>query len=247
MSLLLENLNCSYGKAPIVSNVSAHVSAGEFIGLVGPNGAGKTCLLKTIAGLLPPIGGQIALAGKPLQKLAAKDRAKQIAYLAQNRAMAWSLSAEELVALGRAPFRSSLGKLSEADESAIDTAMQTAHCWDLRHRRFDRLSGGEQMRVHLARALAVEAPLLLADEPTTALDPYFQISVLNELRAYADKGRTVLASLHDLTLAKQFCTRIWVIDDGKLIADATPDKAFSSEMLAQVFDIRSTKNGWQIL
>lgn len=247
MKLLLENLDSAYGKQPLVSNVNAHIDAGEFIGLVGPNGAGKTCLLKTIAGLLPPVGGNIALAGKLMPQIPAKERAKHIAYLAQNRAMAWSLSVRELVSLGRAPFRSSLGRFNEADEKAIDDAMQTAQCWNLRKRRFDKLSGGEQMRVHLARALAVEAPILLADEPTTALDPYYQISVLNALRAYAENGRTVLASLHDLTLAKQFCTRIWVIDDGKLIADTTPDKAFSKSMLAQVFDIRPTKDGWQIL
>lgn len=247
MTLLLENLDSSYDKNPLVKNVSAEVDAGEFIGLVGPNGAGKTCLLKTIAGLLNPVGGHIALAGKPLQNISAKERAKHIAYLAQNRAMAWPLTVHELVSLGRAPFRSSLGRFSEADDEAIDTALQTAQCWNLRHRTFDKLSGGEQMRVHLARAFAVEAPLLLADEPTTALDPYYQISVLTELRAYADNGRTVLASLHDLTLAKQFCTRIWVIDDGKLRLDAAPDKAFSQEMLAQVFDIKPTKNGWQIV
>lgn len=247
MSLKLDHLSVSYGHEPLVSQLNIQVKSGEFIGLIGPNGAGKTCVLKTIAGLLKPHKGTASITGRNIHSLPARQRAKHIAYLAQNRHMAWSLSVRELVSLGRAPFRSSLGRFSADDELAIDAALHTAHCYDLQNRKFDKLSGGEQMRVHLARALAVNAPLLLADEPTTALDPYFQISILKALRASALSGKTVIASLHDLTLAKQFCTRIWVLHEGKLILDETPETAFNPDMLARVFDIRSTDHGWEIL
>jgi len=237
MTLSISNLDARYGKSPVIKNLSAQADTGDLIGLVGPNGSGKSCLLKTIAGLIKSSSGHIELGGQKLAGLPIKTRAKQIAYLAQDRHAAWPLPVRDLVALGRAPWRGTLGKISPAGEAAIDAALQAAHCDDLKNRRFDRLSGGEQARVHLARALAVDAPLLLADEPIAALDPYYQLSIMDTLSMQAQSGKTVIASLHDLALAKQFCTRVWVLQEGKLVSNAKPDKALNKTILSQVFGV----------
>ncbi len=239
MTLTIKYLISGYTKTSVINGLSVRAQAGDFIGLVGPNGAGKSCLLKTIAGIIKPDAGSISLDGKNIENLSSKTRAKQIAYLAQDRGAAWALSVRDLVALGRAPYRGPLGKLSADGEAAIDAALKAAQCEDLQGRCFDSLSGGEQARVYLARALAVDAPVLLADEPTAALDPYYQLSIMQTLRAQTAQGKTVIASLHDLALAKQFCSRIWVMDGGTLAEDAAADKALGADILKQIFRVQS--------
>ncbi len=251
MSLQIKNLCAGYGKTPVLQNINCTAQPGELIGLLGPNGSGKSCLLKTIAGLIIPAGGQVMLsnkdvqANKAVQDLPPRTRAKNIAWLAQDRHVAWALSVGELVALGRAPYRGRLGKYSQADMQAIKTALSAADCLDLQDRSFDSISGGEQARVLLARTLAVDAPILLADEPTASLDPYYQISILQSLSCAAKSGKTVIASLHDLTLARQFCSRVWVLQDGQLVADDKPKTALNPSLLAEVFRIQ-TKNGFSV-
>ena len=245
MSLHIKNLNAGYGKTAVLRGINCKANPGEIIGLLGPNGSGKSCLLKTIAGLIVPRRGVVVFNGESVNTLSPKTRAKNIAWLAQDRSAAWALSVRELVSLGRAPYRGRLGRLSQADEHAVDVAMASAHCTDLQNRDFNTLSGGEQARALLARALAVEAPVLLADEPTASLDPYYQISILQVLAQEAKTGKMVIVSLHDLALAKQFCDRVWVMQDGRLVADDKPQKALNLSLLADVFRIK-TKNGFSV-
>ncbi len=241
MSLVIENLNAGYGKAHVLHGVNAAAKPGELIGLVGPNGSGKSCLLKTIAGLIVPTSGHVSVSGRSLSSLSSKARARQISWLAQDRSAAWALSVRELVSLGRAPHRGRLGRLSAADADAVDAALSSAHCAELQDRRFDHLSGGEQARVLLARALAVGAGLILADEPTASLDPYYQISIMQCLKNEAESGKTVITSLHDLSLARQFCDRVWVMQDGKLVADNVPKIALNETILEGVFRVKNQK------
>lgn len=242
MSLVIENLSAGYGKASVLHGINAQAKPGELIGMVGPNGSGKSCLLKTVAGLITPSGGQVRFGDQSVASLAPRVRAQHIAWLAQDRSAAWALSVRELVALGRAPYRGRLGTLSSADEQMIDAALSSAYCAELQDRRFDHLSGGEQARVLLARALAVGAGLILADEPIASLDPYFQISIMQSLKREAKSGKTVIVSLHDLSLAKQFCHRIWVMSQGRFVADDKADTALNRTVLAEVFKI-TAKNG----
>ena len=246
MKLELAHLSVAYTGTPILRGLNAQVHGGEFIGLVGPNGSGKSCLLKTIVGILNPRGGSVHVDDRNVHNLGAKLRAQSLSYLAQDRDAHWPLPVRGLIALGRAPYRGHLGRLSPQDKLAIDNAVRAAYCTDLQDRRFDQLSGGEKMRVHLARALAVDAPLLIADEPTTALDPYYQISLMNTLSAQAQSGKTIITSLHDLSLAKQFCSRIWVLHEGALIRDSSPKNALGKDVLAQVFKVSKTNRGWVI-
>jgi len=242
MSIVIENLSAGYGKTSVLNDINVVAKPGVLIGLVGPNGSGKSCLLKTVAGLITPDAGRVSLSGRSVHTFAPRARAQQIAWLAQNRSAAWALSVRELVSLGRAPYRGRLGKLSGDDESAVDRALASAHCADLQNRHFDRLSGGEQGRVLLARALAVSAPLILADEPTASLDPYYQISIMHSLRDETKSGKTVIVSLHDLSLAAQFCDQIWVMHAGQLVTNDKADTALSDSVLADVFKIK-TKDG----
>jgi iron complex transport system ATP-binding protein len=199
-----------------------------------------------MAGLLRPLRGNICLDGTPLDDISLKVCAQKIAYLAQERQATWSGTVLEFVALGRTPYRGQLGRRSKHDEQALSAALVTAGCEGLKARHFHHLSGGEQARVYLARALAVQADILLADEPIAALDPAHQISTLTQLRDLTKRGTSVVASLHDLSLAQQFCSRIWVVHEGALYKDANAKAALNKETLRHVFGIKIT-NGHTVL
>lgn len=219
----------------IVDNVSLSATMGEFIGIVGPNGAGKSTLLRAIAGLLgQEAQGRIEINGVDLQTLSPAERGRRIAYLPQERPVYWSLPADEIVALGRYAHGD---RHTQAGIDAIAQAMEATNTAHFRGRAAISLSGGERARIHLARALATQAPLLLADEPTTALDPAYQFDVMARLKAIAAAGGAVIAVLHDLALAHQFCTRIVVLANGRMIAHGAPSEALSAETLRSVFRV----------
>jgi len=225
-----ENISASYAGARVVKNVSAQAKTGEFIALVGPNGSGKSTLIKAIAGLIKHQGVTLLPDGS-------RARAKNISYLAQNCTAPNLRTVKDVIALGRSPFLGPFSKLSTEDNLAIKRAAKRCETLDLFDRQFGTLSGGEKMRVHLSRALATEAPVLLADEPITALDPYYQISVMNVLRQSADEGKTIITALHDLDFAKRFADRIWVMQHGQLVKNESAETALSPDILKTVFRI----------
>jgi iron complex transport system ATP-binding protein len=222
----------------IVSGATLTLGAGELVVLVGPNGAGKTTLMRALAGLLPA-DGEIALHGKPLSALSPKERARAIAYLPQGHVFHWPMRADAIVALGRHPHADPLAAPSEADQAAVAQALAATGATALGPRLVSTLSGGERARIALARALATQAPILLADEPTAALDPRHQLVVMELLRATARAGGSVLAILHDLALAARFAARVIVMRDGALIADAPPADALSPARLAETFGVEA--------
>jgi len=206
------------------------------MGFIGPNGAGKTTLLRAVAGLAP-YDGRITVAGQDLATLAPAARARLMAYLPQRRDVAWGLAARDVVALGRLPHLGVGRRESDADRAAIAAAMTAADVAALADRPVDRLSGGERARVLLARALAQAAPLLLADEPTAALDPFHQLQVMEVLRAEAEAGRAVVAVLHDLALAARFAHRVALLSDGRLAAVGSPEEVLTEDRLAAVYRV----------
>jgi len=226
----LRNISVTYGASPVVQNVTATAKSGELIALVGPNGSGKSSLLKAIAGLIPHKGSS----SLPISR---KERAKTLSYLAQNSTAPAHRKVKDIIALGRTPFLGLLSKLSETDETAIQNAAKLSEITPLLDRNFGTLSGGEKMRVHLARTLATQAPILLADEPITALDPYYQISTMKILRETANSSTAVITALHDLEYAKRFADRIWVMSQGQLVADEASETALSTAVLRDVFRI----------
>jgi len=245
--ITFENVSSGYGPCDVLQSVSAEAKAGDLIALIGPNGCGKSTLLKTLCGIIQPSSGTITIDGDSLNNLPLKIRARQIAYLAQSREALPSMSVEEVVRLGRAPYRGGLGKISSDGEATITSALSRTQSDVFKTRRFDGLSGGEQARVLLARALAVGAPTLLADEPIAALDPFYQLSMMKILKEEASSGKTVITALHDLSLAAQFADRIWMMHQGKIIANGKPADVLTAENLKTVFGIKLPKGGFKSL
>lgn len=238
MSLCVENLCVSLGGRKVVEEAGFASAPGELVALVGPNGAGKTSLLRAIAGLVPS-EGQMRLKGHAdLRDLDPKARARAIAYLPQGHEAHWPLPARDIVALGRLPHGAGdPTRLSPADAAAVDEAMRLADVAALADRPVTRLSGGERARVAMARVLAVGAPLILADEPTAALDPRHQLDVMGVLRGAARAGATVIAVTHDLGLAARFADRVLVMSEGRLVIADVPDVALAPDVLRRVFGI----------
>nr|WP_207168513.1 ABC transporter ATP-binding protein [Thiocystis violacea] len=225
-----------------VRDLSFAVGEGEFFGLIGPNGAGKSTLVRAIAQLLP-YRGQIRLDDQDLSRLPAQARARQLAYLSQGDAVQWPISVQDLVALGRHPYRGSWwrgGGGARADDlAAIDDALRATDIEHLRQRKATELSGGERARARLARVLAVQAPLILADEPVAALDPRHQIQVMTLLREHCRRGGSLILVLHDLTLASRFCDRLLMLQCGEPVALGTPGEVLTGENLRRVYGIRA--------
>lgn len=241
----LKSIDIALGDARIVTAASATFNAGEFVALVGPNGAGKTTLLRAMAGLLPHAGG-ITIGGTPLATMPLAIRAKTIAYLPQGHQLHWSLPVREIVALGRfAHGATDPRRLDAANTASVTRAMAMAEVTALAHRPADALSGGERARVALARVLATEAKVLLADEPTASLDPRHQLGVMATLRNAANAGALVVAVTHDLDHAATFATRILVMEGGRIVADDTPEAALSPAILARVFGIARHGSHWE--
>ncbi|HTK13699.1 MAG TPA: ABC transporter ATP-binding protein [Xanthobacteraceae bacterium] len=226
------------GSKPIVADAALTLRAGELVVLVGPNGAGKTTLLRALAGLALA-SGDIIVQGTPLHHLAPRARAKIIAYLPQGHVFHWPMEVSAVVGLGRQPYADAFSALSPEDRIAVARAMAATTTEPFVGRAVTSLSGGEQARVALARALATEAPILLADEPTASLDPRHQLMVMDILRATAHRGTGVLAILHDLVLASRYADRVLVMQHGRIVADDSPDAALSLDRLASVFGVEA--------
>ena len=226
MTLVAEAIDVRYEARLAVRAASFTLAPGELVALVGPNGAGKSTLLRTLAGLMAH-GGTVAWRGQALARLDQRERARTIAYLPQNPPVHWPLLARELVDLARLPHRAYGARPSAADADAVTAAMRETDTLEFAARSVERLSAGERARVLLARALAVQAPVLLVDEPIATLDPYHQLHVMNVLRTYATgngqgEQRLVVAVLHDLGLAARFCTRALLMNDGTIVKDGPP-------------------------
>ncbi|SED78882.1 ABC transporter ATP-binding protein [Bradyrhizobium erythrophlei] len=238
-------LNASLGSRKVLHDVSLSLEAGHLVALVGPNGAGKTTLLRALAGLIPS-DGEIRIGGDALASLPLRERAKRFAYLPQGHMVHWPLPARDIVALGRYPHGATdPARLSQKDMEAVLRAMQAVDVTEFSDRRVTELSGGERSRVALARVLAVEAPVILADEPTASLDPRHQIDVMQKLRNVADTGVLVIVVTHDLGLAARFADHVLVLSDGRLAAQGAPAEALSESVLASVFRVSAYRAEFQ--
>jgi iron complex transport system ATP-binding protein len=239
VTIAAESLRVSLARRPVLHGIDVRLEAGQLIGVIGPNGAGKSTLARAMLALLKPTAGRVLIDGVDVATLPRADLARRIAYLPQGQTLHWPLSVERLVALGRLPHLAPFSRIGEADRAAIERALTLADAESLRTRVATELSGGERARALLARALAVEAPALIADEPLASLDPGHQLEVMNLLKRQADTGALTIAVLHDLTLATRYCDRLLLLHEGRLVADGTPDEVLTEERLAQVYGIRA--------
>lgn len=239
VTVSLEAVSVELGRRRILHDVSATLTAGSLTGIIGPNGAGKSTLIRALLGLVRPSAGSVCLDGSPLGSIARRDIALALAYLPQGQTLHWPLTVERLVALGRLPHLAPMSRMSAADAARVERAMERADVGHLRARTATELSGGERARVMLARALAVGAPGLVADEPLASLDPGHQIDVMELLRQETRDGGLVVTVLHDLTMAARYCDRLLLMDNGRLVADGPPQSVLTPERLEIVYGIRA--------
>ncbi|MEM1385577.1 MAG: ABC transporter ATP-binding protein [Pseudomonadota bacterium] len=230
--LVLKDLSVDLAGRRVLERVELTVAPGDCVGLIGPNGAGKSTLMRAALGILPAAKGSSSLAALPR-----RERALAAAWLPQAREIAWSMTVKEIVSLGRAPYRRPGRTFGPADEVAVARAMRETDVTRFADRNSRQLSGGEQARVLLARALAQEAPLLLADEPVAGLDPAHQIAAMEVFAAYARRGGAVIAALHDLGLAARWCSRLVLLNRGLIVADGPPSEVLTAPRLAEVYGI----------
>ncbi len=227
-ALTLSGLSVQLRSRAVLRDVSLRIAPGEVVGLIGPNGAGKTTLMRAALGLVPAQGRS------SLMQLSQAERARAVAWLPQAREVAWPVSVETLVGLGRLPHPAAS---PAANARAVQAALAEMQLTHMRDRTATRLSGGELARVLIARALAQEAPLVLADEPVAGLDPAHQIACMRSFARLAGQGRAVLVSLHDLGLAARFCTRLVMLTAGQIVADGPPDQVLTADLLCRHFHI----------
>ncbi|MGO4387634.1 ABC transporter ATP-binding protein [Microvirga sp. 2YAF29] len=230
-------LSVDLGARRALFGIDLDLEPGRLTVIVGPNGAGKTTLLKTLAGLIEPSQGQVTLDGNPVSHLRAAERARAVAYLPQSGGIAWPIPVADVVALGRLPHGEKPDALPPLGREAVAAAIRSVGLQDYEARSALELSGGERARVLLARALATQAPILLADEPVAALDPRHQLTVLDVLKTQARMGRTVAVIMHDLTLAARFADRIVLLDRGQVAASGNPEAVLTQAQLAASFGI----------
>lgn len=244
VTLAAHRLSVSLGGHPVLDGIDLSFAPGSLTGVIGPNGAGKSTLIRALTGLIPHTGS-VTLDSVDAATIPKPQRARTIAYLPQGQTLHWPLTVERLVQLGRLPHLGPLSRLAEADRTAIERALTAADILHLRDRVATELSGGERARAMLARALAVEAPVLIADEPLAALDPLHQLEVMELLAAQARAGRTVIAVLHDLSLAARYCARLVMLHRGRIVADGDPVHVISPERLAAVYGIHARVELWR--
>jgi iron complex transport system ATP-binding protein len=235
-SVELRDVTCGYGPQRVLDGVRFSFGAGEVVALVGANGTGKSTLMKTIAGAIRPLGGNVLIGGEDLRQMTKRQTALRIGYVPQIESPAFDFTVGEIVLMGRMPHSEGLFETKE-DREAADGAMARADCLGLKHRPMSELSGGEGQRVRIARALAQEAPVMLMDEPTTHLDVRHQIDIGRLVRDLARDGKTILVAVHDLNWAAAFTTRAIVLGEGRMLLDGPMPETLESDVVDRAFGV----------
>jgi ABC-type cobalamin/Fe3+-siderophores transport system ATPase subunit len=253
----VKSLSVTLGKREILKNISFDLPAGKVLGIIGPNGAGKTTLIRALSGILPADHGEIQVARHPLDGLSSAERARLIAVVPQARSLPSNFSGWETVLIGRTPHVNWFGKISHQDEDAALLAMKWTDTLDLAERKIGDLSGGEQQRLLVARALAQAAPVLLLDEPTTHLDLQYQYSILTQIQSLTRQGdlpdvhqpdisrpnghklyrQTVVLTMHDLNLVSRYADLVGLIVDGEMTAFGSPEEVLTADNLSAAFNM----------
>ena len=242
--LQIRDLTIGYEENIIISGIDAEIKTGELIGIIGRNGAGKSTLLKTIRGLLPAKKGEVLYFGQPMQAYGEKELARRVAYLQQNVETGFGYTGLDIVLTGRYPYMKWWESEKDEDKELARDCMSYTGTLDLAERPVTEVSGGQKQRILLAKVLAQQTPLLFLDEPTTGLDMVYREEIFRFARELANMGKTILMVVHELDLAAAYCSRIFLLGEGKLLADGTPGQVFTEHLLSRAYeaDISVEKN-----
>lgn len=238
MSIRVKNLGFSYGESPLLEQIDLEIPEGKFVGLIGPNGSGKSTLLKCLYRVLKPHAGDIWMAEKQLATMSYKASAQQMAVVAQHNQQQFEFTVEEMLLLGRSPYKKPLERDNAKDYELVNQALETVDMTAFRHRAFSSLSGGEQQRVILARALVQEPKYLMLDEPTNHMDIKHQLDLLHLVK---HSGLTAIAALHDLNLAAQYCDVVYVLKEGQIVAKGSPAEVLTESLIEQVYEVKAKR------
>ena len=236
MNIDVKELQAVLGGATILKGVDLNISGSKVVGVIGPNGSGKSTLLRCIYRVLKPSAGAVFLDGRPMQQIPVRESAQKIAVVAQHNFYNFEFSVEEVVLMGRSPYKKALERDNAEDYRIVRHALDQVGMGAFAERSFFTLSGGEQQRVILARALAQQTPCLILDEPTNHLDITYQLELMDIVQGL---GRTVVAAIHDLNIAAMYCTRLFVMEKGQLVASGTPEEVLTPELIRQVYGVKA--------
>ena len=234
MNISAKDIHLSYGAREILKGVDIHSENGEFVGLIGPNGSGKSTLLKCIYRILKPNAGQVFLDEEELRAMSIKESARKMGVVAQHNYYNFEFTVREVVMMGRAPHKKALERDHAKDYEIVEEALKTVGMEGFAQRSFSTLSGGEQQRVILARALAQQTPCLILDEPTNHLDITHQLQLM---RIVKNLSATVISAIHDLNIAAMFCDRIYALKEGRIIVQGTPREVLTEDFIRQVYQV----------
>ena len=234
MKIDTQNLKVKLGNADILKGVDIHVGEKEFIGVIGPNGSGKSTLLKCIYRVLKPGEGAVLLDGKELSQYSIRESARKMAVVAQHNYYNFEFSVSEVVLMGRSPHKKAMERDNAEDYRIVREALKTVGMSEFEKRSFSTLSGGEQQRIILARALAQKTPCLILDEPTNHLDIKYQLQLMDIVKGL---DLTVISAIHDLNIAAMYCDRLFVMKHGKIVNQGTPVEVLTPEFIKEVYEI----------
>lgn len=234
MNICATDIKMEIGNNEILKGVSIDSKNREFIGIIGPNGSGKSTLLKCIYRTLKPTDGCVMLGRQDISKMSVKESAKKLAVVAQHNYYNFDFSVGEVVLMGRSPHKKTLEPDNSKDYEIVNESLEKVGMLGFKDRSFSTLSGGEQQRVILARALAQQTPCLILDEPTNHLDIKYQLSLLNIVKSL---NLTIISAIHDLNIAAMYCDRLFVMKKGQIVGTGTPQEVLTKEFIKEIYDI----------
>lgn len=234
MKIDVEQLRVQFGENEILKGVDLEVGDREFVGVIGPNGSGKSTLLKCIYRVLTPNAGLVTLDGKKLKDYPVKESAKKVAVVAQHNYYNFEFSVQEVVMMGRAPHKKTLERDNAQDYRLVREALKKVNMEAFEDRSFSTLSGGEQQRIILARALTQQTPCLILDEPTNHLDIKYQLQLMDIVKGL---DLTVISAIHDLNIAAMYCDKLFVMKDGHIVGFGTPEEMLTRERIKEIYEV----------
>lgn len=236
MAIAVNDLSYSYGNFNVLSDITFSVRKGDFFIVIGPNGSGKTTLMKVVAGILKPQGGRLKILGQPIDQYTRKALARTVAFVPQTLPVDFPFSVTEVVLMGRSPYLGMLGLEQERDLEIARQAIAFTGVEHLAHRKLDQLSGGEQQRVFIARAICQEPEVILLDEPTASLDLAHQVRLLDLMEKFKrEKGVTVVMVSHDVNLAAMYADSLLLLNKGQIVSRGNPDQVLTFQTLEEVY------------